>query len=380
MAYMYPYGDSQQLNLSWFLAKFKELYEYVMQLDPSGETAMDAILSRFTEQYDSSRTYIPGDYCIHDGYIYKANTTTGGTFTPSAWDAALPVNDVQGLRILLGGLSTDLATLEQNTVTNVQYTPGAATANGLLRQTKNGSASTVMTVDKEPTENSQNPVKSGAVYSELATLNSIKNQFTRRFPITQVNDIADLATKTASMLSSEVGIFSGKGALGSALVGENASCTIIAKYIASSNYAVFLAFCSDTNLNGGISYGVYKTVSPYEITIFETSLKTTGAATNVYEGSTVRVTKTWNNVQVSLTSDTTDRQFTSSGWKVLATLPEGYRPSNLVQGVPVRLSSNGVDVFKTGRITTSGDVGVYIGNNDINTNYRGINIFCTFII
>ena len=170
MAYMYPYGDSQQLNLSWFLAKFKELYEYVMQLDPSGETAMDVILSRFTEQYDSTKTYIPGDYCIYDGYIYKANTTTGGTFNSSAWDAALPVNDVQGLRILLGGLSTDLDALEQNAVTNVQYTPGAATADGLLRQTKNGTASTVMTVDKEPTENSQNPVKSGGVYDELTEL------------------------------------------------------------------------------------------------------------------------------------------------------------------------------------------------------------------
>ena len=176
MAYMYPYGDSQQLNLSWFLAKFKELYEYVMQLDPSGETAMDVILSRFTEQYDSTKTYIPGDYCIYDGYIYKANTTTGGTFNSSAWDAALPVNDVQGLRILLGGLSTDLDALEQNAVTNVQYTPGAATADGLLRQTKNGTASTVMTVDKEPTENSQNPVKSGGVYDELTELKGSINE------------------------------------------------------------------------------------------------------------------------------------------------------------------------------------------------------------
>ena len=175
MAYMYPYGDTQQLNLSWFLAKFKELYEYVMQLDPSGETAMDVILSRFTEQYDSTKTYIPGDYCIYDGYIYKANTTTGGTFNSSAWDAALPVNDVQGLRILLGGLSTDLDALEQNAVTNVQYTPGAATADGLLRQTKNGTASTVMTVDKEPTENSQNPVKSGGVYDELTELKGSLN-------------------------------------------------------------------------------------------------------------------------------------------------------------------------------------------------------------
>ncbi len=176
MSYLYPYGDTQQLNLAWFLAKFKELYEYVMQLDPSGETAMDAILSRFTEQYDSTKTYIPGDYCIQEGYIYKANTTTGGTFNPNAWDAALPVNDVQGLRILLGGLSTDLTELEQNAVTNTQYTPGAADADGLLRQTKNGTAETVMTVDAQPTANSQNPVKSGAVYSELTNEANIRSK------------------------------------------------------------------------------------------------------------------------------------------------------------------------------------------------------------
>lgn len=176
MSYLYPYGDTQQLNLAWFLAKFRELYEYVMQLDPSGSGADIAeILARFTEQYDSTKTYIPGDYCIHDGYIYKANTTTTGDFDANAWDPALPVNDVQGLRILLGGLSTDLEALEQNAVTNVQYTPGAASADGLLRQTKNGAAETVMTVDKEPTENSQNPVKSGAVYEELDELKGSLN-------------------------------------------------------------------------------------------------------------------------------------------------------------------------------------------------------------
>lgn len=176
MSYLYPYGDTQQLNLAWFLAKFRELYEYVMQLDPSGSGAgITEILSRFTEQYDSTKNYIPGDYCIHDGYIYKANRSTTGEFDADSWDPALPVNDVQGLRILLGGISTDLTALEQNAVTNTQYTPGAATADGLLRQTKNGAASTVMTVDKEPTANSQNPVKSGAVYEELEGLKSSLN-------------------------------------------------------------------------------------------------------------------------------------------------------------------------------------------------------------
>lgn len=112
MAYMYPYGDSQQLNLSWFLAKFKELYEYIINLDPN-DISLAAVLSRFTNEYDSSMNYIPGDYTIHEGFIYKANQTTTGEFDPNAWDTALPVNDIQGLRILMGGLSTDLTTLEQ---------------------------------------------------------------------------------------------------------------------------------------------------------------------------------------------------------------------------------------------------------------------------
>ena len=155
MAYLYPNGDTQQLNLSWFLAKFKELYEYVMNLDP-GEASMDTILSRFTDQYNPTTTYVAGDYCIFDGYIYKANQATSGMFNSGAWDPALPVNDIQDLR--------------EAAVTDVQYTPGDATANGLLRKTVNGSTSTVMTVDKEPTQNSQNPVKSGSVYEELTEL------------------------------------------------------------------------------------------------------------------------------------------------------------------------------------------------------------------
>lgn len=113
MAYLYPYGDTQQLNLSWFLAKFKELYEYILNLDPD-DIAISAVLSRFTNEYDSSINYIPGDYAIHEGYIYKANQTTTGEFDPEAWDAALPVNDIQGLRILLGGLSTDLNELQDS--------------------------------------------------------------------------------------------------------------------------------------------------------------------------------------------------------------------------------------------------------------------------
>lgn len=160
MAYLYPNGDTQQLNLSWFLAKFKELYEYVMNLDP-GEASMDTILSRFTDQYNPTTTYVAGDYCIFDGYIYKANQATSGMFNSGAWDPALPVNDIQDLR--------------EAAVTDVQYTPGAATANGLLRKTVNGSTSTVMTVDKEPTQNSQNPVKSGSVYEELTELKGSLN-------------------------------------------------------------------------------------------------------------------------------------------------------------------------------------------------------------
>lgn len=169
MSYLYPYGDSQQLNLSWFLAKFKELYEYITNLDPD-DIALATVLSRFTNEYNSSTNYIPGDYVIHEGFIYKANQSTTGNFNSEAWDAALPVNDIQGLRILLGGMSTDLTALEQNAITNVQYTPGAASADGLLRQTKNGTAETVMTVDKEPTANSQNPVKSGAVQAGIAAV------------------------------------------------------------------------------------------------------------------------------------------------------------------------------------------------------------------
>lgn len=186
MSYLYPYGDTQQLNLSWFLAKFKELYDYITNLDPD-DIALATVLSRFTNEYNSSTNYIPGDYVIHEGFIYKANRSTTGNFNLQAWDATLPVNDIQGLRILLGGISTDLTDLEQNAVTNLQYTPGAASADGLLRQTKNGAAETVMTVDNEPTANSQNPVKSGAVRAEL---NAISDAVTDEQ--NQIDDLNDI--------------------------------------------------------------------------------------------------------------------------------------------------------------------------------------------
>lgn len=253
MSYLYPNGDSQQLNLSWFLAKFKDLYEYVMNLDP-GEASMDTILSRFTDQYDPATTYVAGDYCIFDGYIYKANQATSGMFNSGAWDPALPVNDIQGLRILISQLSQTVQDLGEDAVTDVQYTPGAATANGLLRKTVNGSTSTVMTVDKEPTENSQNPVKSGSVYEELTEL---KGSLNAKLPVYNTTTSSDSGIPTDAEIISSL-----------SLGGSTES--FLVNFKLSNGRIAFVVIWEKlwTNLASGIGFGYYdsyKTIVKYNV-------------------------------------------------------------------------------------------------------------------
>ncbi len=264
MSYLYPYGDTQQLNLAWFLAKFKELYEYISNLNPD-DIALTTVLSRFTNEYNSSTNYIPGDYVIHEGFIFKANQSTTGNFNPEAWDAALPVNDIQGLRILLGGISTDITTLEQNAVTNVQYTPGAATADGLLRQTKNGTAETVMTVDKEPTENSQNPVKSGAVQNQINERMLLAPDYTGATDLDSVcNYIKNLIANNESKYRNKLFAFNCTRETGAATGYFNtASFTVICKY-SSVNYGYGMMmsdnekFTASFRTSGGTNY-LYET-------------------------------------------------------------------------------------------------------------------------
>lgn len=174
MAFLYPYGDSQQLNLSWFLSTFRELYEYVQNLDP-GESSMDAILSRFTAPYDGTKSYTAGQYCIYDGKIYKANKNTTGSFNQSDWDAALPVDEIDTLRQDIAGLAGDVEDLGDDAVTEITYSPGTSAQPGSLSRTRAGQSTEVLSVDAEPTENSNNPVKSGSVYDELTELKGAIN-------------------------------------------------------------------------------------------------------------------------------------------------------------------------------------------------------------
>ena len=79
-----------------------------------------------------------------------------------------------------------------------------------------------------------------------------------RFPVNQVSDMTELAELVSAMPSSVVGIFSGKAAVGYSLTGLSKSCMIMAKYIASNNYGVYLCICGDLT-SGRMAFGTFST-------------------------------------------------------------------------------------------------------------------------
>ena len=64
---------------------------------------VDNITERFNDfikllisPFDSTKYYYPGMYCYYDDEIYKCNTITHGTWTPSAWERVVFVDSVAG--------------------------------------------------------------------------------------------------------------------------------------------------------------------------------------------------------------------------------------------------------------------------------------------
>ena len=79
-----------------------------------------------------------------------------------------------------------------------------------------------------------------------------------RFPVIQVSNMTELAEQVSAMPSSVIGIFSGKAAVGKELTGYQLSCMIIAKYIASSNYGLYLCVTGDLS-QGRMAFGTFST-------------------------------------------------------------------------------------------------------------------------
>ena len=95
------------------------------QFTQTGQELQNLIdrIYQLADEYDSAINYAVGDYCSHEGKLYKCTAATTGTFDASKWDDSIFVLDE------VDSLDTRLTTAE-NTLANVGTSsyPDPATA------------------------------------------------------------------------------------------------------------------------------------------------------------------------------------------------------------------------------------------------------------
>lgn len=121
MAFLYPWGNTQQLNLDWILQKIKELEA------GSGGADLDEVANALIGASYARQAYEQFDIVFHDGKLYLANTdiaAPGETWTPEHWD-----------EILLGGpvsaLLKHVTNLSSDNVINDSQVPGDTVSDAL---------------------------------------------------------------------------------------------------------------------------------------------------------------------------------------------------------------------------------------------------------
>ena len=86
---------------------FPNAYNANMQTLDSLATAL-----QLADEYDSATNYAVGDYCSHEGKLYKCTAATTGTFDASKWDDSIFVLDeVDGLDTRLTTAESDITSL-----------------------------------------------------------------------------------------------------------------------------------------------------------------------------------------------------------------------------------------------------------------------------
>lgn len=134
MAYLYPWGNTQELNLDWIIQKIKEL-------ENGGGSGADIeeianVLVALT--YRSANTYQRYDYAFYNGKLYRATANTTGIFNPSNWLEVQIGNDVAILTRLVNAIDASLTTLQgqvadldTDDVDNASNVTGATTSDAL---------------------------------------------------------------------------------------------------------------------------------------------------------------------------------------------------------------------------------------------------------
>ena len=104
MAFLYPWGNTQQLNLDWILQKIKELDA------GAGNVDLDEVANALISATYRAQSYDRSDIVFHDGKLYRANQAIpapGEAWTPAHWDEILLGDTVSNLVQYVAALSND---------------------------------------------------------------------------------------------------------------------------------------------------------------------------------------------------------------------------------------------------------------------------------
>lgn len=159
--YKYPYGDSQQLNLDWIIAKLKELEASGGSGGADLEEVSNALISL---TYNTSTAYRRYDYAFLNGKLYRCLTDTSGVFNPTSWQEALIGDD-------LAVLTRWINAIDAAAVVDVKFDTSGT--NGKIQQKYHDQYHDVVEVDYTPVQNSKRPLSSNAGYELNGAISAI---------------------------------------------------------------------------------------------------------------------------------------------------------------------------------------------------------------